>query len=214
MRSAVRVFLQLVLALTLLLSVGARAEGGADPGDTAVFKIDNCVPGSQYTIFVIKQDAGIGSLSGDSLYYIDQLKANASEMLVAVVLPGAAACDAYAGGVFADDSASPRKLGSFTAARVPGLLEEIGVSAFEGSAFTHVILGEKVKAIGSRAFADCEALVYVYLPPSVESIEPDAFVIGDGEDARNNPNLVIGCRSPSYAEAFAAEYGIPCETVD
>ncbi len=206
MKSMARTLLQCVLALALLLFAGAQAEGGAEAKDLAVFRIDQCVPGGQYAFFLMAPGADSDSLSGENLYYVDQLQASGSEMSVAAVLPGFTACDAYAGGVFADDSASPRKLGSYTAARTPAQLAEIGASAFEGSAFTHVILGENVTTIGSRAFADCQALAYIYLPGSVESIAEDAF---DGSE-----HVIIGCSAGSAAETFAKEYGIEYQTPD
>lgn len=205
MRSVTRAFLRYVLILTLLLSIGAQATCCAETVDCVVFKIDACVAGNEYAFFLTERGASVNSLSGADLYYIDQLKASASEMLVAVVLPDFTGCDAYAGGVFSGDAASPRKLGSYIASRTPEQLQEIEESAFEGSAFTHVILGGNVQTIGSRAFANCAALAYVYVPSSVQSIAADAFSGSNG--------VIIGCFSGSCAEAFAQQNGIPYKTL-
>ncbi len=212
MKSMAKTFIQYALVLTLLLSVGAQAESSANAKDYAVFRIDKCNPGSQYAFFLTEHGADINSLSGDSLYYIDQLNANVSEILVAVVFPDITAFDAYVGGVFSDASASPRKLGEYTAAKLPEQMVEIGASAFEGGAFTHVILGGKVKTIGSRAFANCSALVYIYIPESTKTIAPDVFF--DDDTNGNRKSVVIGCSSGSAAWNFAKENGIPCKTLD
>ena len=84
------------------------------------------------------------------------------------------------------------------------MLTKIEDSAFEGDTFTHVYLGESVTRIGSRAFADCEQLLYIFIP------NPDTFIADDAFDG--SPNVVIGCPGgevSSYAEA----HGIPCEIV-
>ena len=127
MRSVAKAFLLFVLVLTLVLPVGAQAASGADAENCAVVRIDACVAGNQYTVFLTEPDAAPGSLGGDELYYMDQFKANASPMLVAVVLPDFTTFDAYAGGVFSNDASSPRKLGSYITSRAPVLLEEIAV---------------------------------------------------------------------------------------
>ena len=203
MKSAARAFLLLVLALTLLLSVGAQAADG----NSLYFEIDKCIPGNQYTFFVMKLGASVNSPKGDSLYHIDQLTARDAQMTVAVLLPPFAPYEAYVGGVFSDNAASPRKLESYAPdATTPENLRVIEESAFEGSAFTHVILGEQVERIEARAFADCGALTYIYLPKSVTSIADDAFAGSDG--------IVIGCYSGSDAERFASDNGIPCRVLD
>lgn len=212
MRSTARSVFVFVLVLTLLLSVGAQAAAG---GNSVSFVIDKCIPGNQYAFFVLKGDMIISNPRFDSLYCFDQLKAETAEMQVAVVLPEFAPYDAYVGGVFSNDAASPRKLGSYAPdITTPAQLKEIEASAFEGSAFTHMILGEGVESIGARAFANCEDLTYVFVPCSVKSIASDAFVIGDGEDAPTNPNIVIGCCRGSAAESFAINNGIPYRILD
>lgn len=205
MKSVARAFLRYVMVLTLLLSFGVPAASGVGAEDYVVFRVDACSSGSEYAFFLTEQGADVDSMSGSGLYYIDQLRANASEMLVAVLLPGFSACDAYAGGDFSNGAASPRRLGTYIASRTPEQLIEIEESAFEGSDFTHMILGNGVETIGPRAFANCESLAYVFVPDSVQTIAEDAFS-GCGE-------LVIGCFSGTAAESYANQNGIPCRTL-
>ena len=205
MKRMTRISLRIVLVLALLLSIGAQVAGSADARDCAVFKVDACVAGNDYAFFLTKHGASPSSLSGADLYYIDQLNADGANMLVAVVLPGFTTCDAYASGTFSNDAASPRKLGSYVASSTPDQLEDIPESAFEGSAFTHMILGNKVKTIGSRAFANCTALAYIYVPSSVQTIAADAF--------SGSSKVIIGCISGSAAETFAKNNNIPYKTL-
>ncbi len=198
--------LSFALALTLALFVGIQTAGAVDGKDYAVFRVSECTPGEGYFLMLTERGVGTAGLhDGDLFYHVDQLTADASEMLVAVVFPDFTSCDAYVGGVFSDGSASPRKLGTYRASRMPDQLAAIGDGAFMGSAFTHVILGERVTSIGHNAFADCPKLTYVYLPDSVTSIENDAFAGSD--------KVVIGCSSGSKAKEFAENNGISCKVL-
>ena len=87
---------------------------------------------------------------------------------------------------------------------VPDALETIDESAFEGCAFTHVILGSNVKTIGERAFANCPNLVYIEIPQSVISIAGDAFSGCNG--------VTIICKAGSAAHTFAMTNGIAFKT--
>lgn len=66
----------------------------------------------------------------------------------------------------------------------PAQLTTIGDGAFEGALFGAVIIPDTVTSIGSRAFADCPNLVYVYIPSGVTSVALDAFA--------GCPDAVIG----------------------
>ena len=59
---------------------------------------------------------------------------------------------------------------------LPESVSKIGDEAFEGDAFQGVIIPDGCASIGSRAFANCENLRYVYIPESVTEIEDDAFL--------------------------------------
>ena len=56
-------------------------------------------------------------------------------------------------------------------------------------------LSEKTTSIGSRAFADCPNLTYIYIPAATKAIAADAF-------AGVNSLTILGA-SGSYAETFA-----------
>ena len=59
---------------------------------------------------------------------------------------------------------------------IPGAIDEIYDEAFAGNEIIcHAKIEEGVKLIGKRAFADCPALVKLYIPASVQQIFPDAF---------------------------------------
>ena len=61
-------------------------------------------------------------------------------------------------------------------------------------------LGEKVVSIGTRAFAGCGKLRFVYIPDACKSIASDAF---EGDEF-----LVIVCAEGSAACRFAIDHGI------
>ena len=58
---------------------------------------------------------------------------------------------------------------------LPTGLSTIEAEAFAGGAFEAVVIPNGCKTIGSRAFADCEKLIYVRIPSSVAEIAADAF---------------------------------------
>lgn len=193
----------LLLALALTLSVSALAT--VSGGDVLVVSFDGCYAGNDYALLLTKQGASASALNDSDILYIDQLTADGDRVTAAVVYPGFTGCDAYVGGAFSNGAASPRALGRFIGSKTPEQLKTIEASAFESSAFTHVILGERVTAIGARAFANCAALRYIYIPDSVTDIADDAF---DGCG-----NLVIGCHGGA-AMAFAKRMGIMYKVLD
>jgi len=58
---------------------------------------------------------------------------------------------------------------------LPEGVQEIEANAFEGVGCEAVIVPEGCETIGSRAFSDCENLIYVQLPGSLLSVAEDAF---------------------------------------
>ena len=85
---------------------------------------------------------------------------------------------------------------------LPGMLQEVEAEAFEGMASVQVLmLGERLKAIGHRAFADMTALRQAHLPVSVEVIADDAFA--------GTQDLTIFCEEGSEAQRYAERTGIP-----
>ena len=193
----------LMLVLVFALSTTALA---ASPEDVVVVSYDQCFSGNDYVLLLARPGANTGSLSDSDILFIDQMTAGSSRIEAAVVYPAFDSCDAYIGGTFANGAGSPVKLGSFKASRTPGMLSTIGEEAFEGSAFTHVFLGDNVNTIESRAFANCGSLAYIYIPNSVQTIAGDAFV-GCG-------NVVVGCRAGSAAQSFAQSEGIEFMLLD
>ena len=85
---------------------------------------------------------------------------------------------------------------------LPSALAQIGEEAFSGGAFSFAVLPENAVAIGPMAFADCDELVFIYIPDSVTAIDSTAF--GDLKDI-----TVLGTSSaaPSAAETFASTHG-------
>lgn len=84
---------------------------------------------------------------------------------------------------------------------LPDNLESIGEEAFACCSFTCVKLGENVRTINARAFADSPALSAVYIPAGVTEIAPDAF--------ERVPGLVIVGSYGSAAETYARANDIP-----
>ena len=83
---------------------------------------------------------------------------------------------------------------------LPASLTTIETEAFAGGAFTCVQLPEVTTVIGSRAFAGCPNLSYIYIPGATETIAEDAFSGVSG--------LTILGRSDSYAKTYAQQNGI------
>ena len=84
---------------------------------------------------------------------------------------------------------------------LPDDLTEIGADAFRKGTFTSVYCGEKISGIGAYAFAENTALEWIYLPPSVETIDKTAFSGCSG-------SLVIYGEAGTAAQQFAEENGI------
>ena len=192
-----RIGIALLLVLALAMSIGALAE--VSGSDILVVSFDRCFSGNDYTLLLTKQGANATALNDSDILYIDQLTAEGSSVMAAIVYPDFTTCDAFVGGTFSDGASSPRSLGRFIGSRTPNQLALIEESAFENSAFTHVFLSEQVTAIGARAFANCDALRYICIPDSVTEIADDAFVGCD--------NVVIGCYG-GEALAFANRMGL------
>ena len=84
--------------------------------------------------------------------------------------------------------------------RLPDDLASVQAYAFQRGKYTSVYCGGKVTSIGAYAFADNTSLQWIWLPPSVTSIDPTAF---SGCPA----SLVIYGKSGSYAQTFAKQNG-------
>jgi len=82
---------------------------------------------------------------------------------------------------------------------LPSSLTTIEAEAFRGGAFSYVVLPEGAESIGSRAFADCPKLAYIYIPASVTSIDENAF---DGVEG-----LTIFGAPESAASEYAGQHG-------
>ena len=78
------------------------------------------------------------------------------------------------GEIFAEQREIPA-LNSLKVMKLPAGLTEIEEEAFAGLACEAVIIPEGCVSIGSRAFAECERLIYIRIPVSVVTIAEDAF---------------------------------------
>ena len=58
---------------------------------------------------------------------------------------------------------------------LPQSLTAIEAEAFMNGTFEAVVIPDGCTAIGSKAFANCSNLLYVRIPSSMGTIEPDAF---------------------------------------
>ena len=190
------------LLLALCVCLPFTTAYAVDAEDVFYISVDNCIRGNNYVLMLLEPGTNLSSIQDSDLLFIDQYTADAQEtMKIAVVYPDFSACDAAVSGTFSNNASSPRKLGSFQAARVPGMLRTIEEQAFFNAGFTHVYLGESVESIGAEAFAGCANLRYIYIPSSVTQIADNAFQ-GDGL-------LTIGCRQNSAALQFARDKNVP-----
>ena len=192
------ILLILAAALLLMCLPSALAVSG---DDMIIVTVDKCKAGSDYMLLLVKPGTSASGIGESSLLFADQLTASGSTIRAAVVLPDFSACDVYAAGDFSNAAASPRKVTSYTANRLPQQTAVIDDAAFENTAFTHIYLGGSLTSIGSRAFAACANLLYVYIPAGVKTIDSTAFA--------NSPNVTIGCPRGSAACEFAIQNGVP-----
>ena len=198
-------FFKRVLALLLAMLCAGAAAAGAEV-TAACFTVDRCVAGNDYLFVLLKKGASANAFGTDDVLFMDQITATGTKAQVAVILPDFTECVAVAGGSFSGGVSSPRKLGNYTATRLPGQLGAISDAAFEGASFTHLFLGDQVSSIGSRAFANCARLAYIFIPASVTGIADDAF--------SGSENVVVGCRKNSAAHTFAKSKGLAFQLVN
>ncbi|MBQ9309161.1 MAG: leucine-rich repeat protein, partial [Clostridia bacterium] len=83
---------------------------------------------------------------------------------------------------------------------LPAALTEIDEEAFEGIAASVVKVPDKVKTIGSKAFANAVNLRQIQIPASVTSIAGDAF---------EGTSVAIFGVENSYAHTWAVSHGFP-----
>ena len=83
---------------------------------------------------------------------------------------------------------------------LPSMITTISEEAFMGLPVEEITLGNGVKSIGARAFANCKDLILLNLPSGVQ-IEEDAF------DGCNQ--LTVICTPNSTGYTYAKENGIP-----
>ena len=88
---------------------------------------------------------------------------------------------------------------------LPEDLTEIRADAFRHGSFSSVYCGENISSIDAYAFAENDSLQWIWIPPSVTSINKTAFY--------GCPStLSIHGEDGSYAETFADENGfVFCE---
>lgn len=90
---------------------------------------------------------------------------------------------------------------------LPADLTEIGAEAFSDVSAQRVQIPEGCTSIGSRAFSECDGLMYIAIPDSVTFIADDAF---EG----SNDMLLVYCSEGSAAYDYVYGYGIRFVVVD
>lgn len=165
------------LPSTWTLNLGSSAKGN---------KARLTIPKQTGTVTWASSDRTVVTVSG-----------NASSVLITAKKAGTATVTLKVGGTaVARCEVTVRALDGIV--QTPKSLTQIKASAFENSAAEAVVLGDAVLKIGSRAFAGCVSLVYIYIPDTVKSIADDAF---DGI------NPIIYCSAGSAAAAYADNNG-------
>ena len=201
-----------LISLDLTLAENVVYTSGIN---TLSISCSDCIPGNDYSLLVISGSDSQGSFNSSNLLFIDQITANSNgDIFVAFVNPSFPSCSVFLGGQFQSGSSSPIKLGVYIPEEsvpeksfvLPDVLTTIEDEAFYGCSFTHVYLGEHVTSIGSKAFANSNSLVYIFIPKLTTIIAEDAFW--------NSSNIVIGCHAGSYAQQYAQLNGIPHRAVD
>ncbi len=151
--------------------------------------------GSKARLTIPKQSGTVTWASSDRT--VVTVSGNASSVLITAKKAGTATVTLKVGGTaVARCEVTVRALGGIV--QTPESLTQIKSSAFENSAAEAAVLGDAVLKIGSRAFAGCANLVYIYIPDTVKSIADDAF---DGI------NPIIYCSEGSAAAAYADNNG-------
>lgn len=84
--------------------------------------------------------------------------------------------------------------------KLPAKLASIEAEAFAGADVQGVEIPDGCTSIGSRAFADCDDLEFVYMPDSVKQISDSAFAGSD--------KVCLVCASENAAAAYARANGI------
>lgn len=87
---------------------------------------------------------------------------------------------------------------------LPADTKEIGEQAFYGTACFYVEIPSGCETIGSKAFGGIETLTTVEIPETVKNIASDAF--------SGSTNVTLLVKPGSYAQRWANDNGIPCET--
>ena len=82
---------------------------------------------------------------------------------------------------------------------LPADLVTVEEEAFMGLPVTGIFCCNGLRTIGPRAFANCSNLLYIYIPSTVDSIAPDAFVGCPGV-------IILGVKN-SPAQDFASAHG-------
>ncbi len=86
---------------------------------------------------------------------------------------------------------------------LPANVEQIAAEAFSGCNAGEYYLGEQVKSIGARAFADLKQEAVIYMPSGDVSIDDTAF---------EGSSVTLACTPGSAAEKWAREHGFPVIT--
>ena len=204
-------YLVAAMMLTIMFFHAAPADAArlsVNASGVLVIDYNEAVPGNRYSVFLLADDADPMSFTAQDILFMDQDTADSQgKISLAFIRPDYPACQAVIGGDFGNQAQSPLVCGFYRPAGLylPGMLEEIEASAFEGGTFSRVYVGSKVKTIGSRAFANCMNLCYVEILGEDTQIAPDAF---EGCGA-----LIIGCKEGSTAYDYAVEHLIACRFI-
>lgn len=196
----------IILTTAFLLCAGATSALAVSGDDVIGVTVNNCTADNDYLLMLVKSGTAASSISESNLLFVDQITASGSTIRAAVVYPNFSSCDVFAAGTFSDGAASPRKIAGYHSARIPEETVRIEDAAFENVAFTHIYLSDRTTAIGARAFAACDELVYIYIPASVTEIADSAFT--------GSTHVTVACPAGSKAEQFAKSKGLPTITVN
>lgn len=167
------------------------------------------VPYEECLLVMARSGASLSPIAAGDILYVDQLRADASGGISALIYPQRLqSAIVLLGGEFDPQEASPVTVGWIRELHVdeneptqmPNSLQAIAANAFAGADLTYVALPDGLASIGGRALADCARLNLIVIPSSVLTIAADAF---DGCD-----QLVIRCEAGSEAYRHAVKHHI------
>ncbi len=207
LRSTLKFLLILVFCFISLYAFADSITHNAKTNSVLIV-CDGLDAGKPYS-FIATRSANVeNGLTQADLIYLNQFKAS-SEGTIRVMLmdDGLLGVCFYVGGEMQGVQLLRYigKYGEITSSiQTPAMLKDIEDEAFAGETFQAAYLGN-VESIGSKAFLDCEELIYVQIRSRTTEIADDAF--------QGCRNLLFSCYEDSSAYRYAKQHSFAVEII-